>query len=315
MFQAEIKSRIGEDICILIRLDNHSVNYICDCGDASDLGVKDCQNTEVIFISHTHIDHFVNFDTILRHQLGIGKRVKICGPLGLSDQVGSRLQSYTWNLIEANAIVYEVREIVSKDEILVSEYAPPKWEKKDLGKLAEPFIYSNDRFEVAFEQLDHKIPSVAYFFKERDRVKIDLSKSNHRGGKWVRRLKEAYENGQEEIKLEIEGVEYCSSELYDLLEIKQGDSLGVIMDHAASKENHEKIRRLFSGCRQVFIECFYKDSDKEYAKLNYHSYATASGRIMKEIGVKTAIPVHFSRKYDQTEIEELLAAFKQALTE
>ena len=68
MILPELKSKIGEDISILVRLDNHTPSYICECGDASELTLKECQNTEGIFISHTHIDHFINFDQILRHQ-------------------------------------------------------------------------------------------------------------------------------------------------------------------------------------------------------------------------------------------------------
>lgn len=61
MFNAEVKSKIEEDICILVNLDNHPWNYLCECGNASDLTVKEVQNSNAIFISHTHIDHFVNF--------------------------------------------------------------------------------------------------------------------------------------------------------------------------------------------------------------------------------------------------------------
>lgn len=72
MFQAEIKSKEDEDICILVRPDNHPWNYLCDCGDASGLTVKECQDTRAIFISHTHFDHFCNFDWILQLLRGSG---------------------------------------------------------------------------------------------------------------------------------------------------------------------------------------------------------------------------------------------------
>ena len=93
MFIPEVKSQKDEDICILIRVENHSYNYICECGEAKSLTVKECQNTKAIFISHTHIDHFVNFDTILRHQIGGKQRVIICGPRDITKQVQSRIQS------------------------------------------------------------------------------------------------------------------------------------------------------------------------------------------------------------------------------
>jgi ribonuclease Z len=65
MFHSEIKSQFNEDISILVQLDNHPCNYICECGDASNWTVKEVQNAHAVFISHTHIDHFVNFDRLI----------------------------------------------------------------------------------------------------------------------------------------------------------------------------------------------------------------------------------------------------------
>jgi len=312
MFIPEVKSKIDEDISILLKLDNHSPFYICECGDASHLTVKDCQNTVAIFISHTHIDHFVNFDTILRHQIGIGKKVVICGPEGIMDRVQSKVNAYTWNLIEAGEIVYEIREIISETEIRVYEIEPPKWKICKTGKIHENTVFKNDRFQVNFTILDHKIPSIAYLFREVDTVKIDLTGSDKKGGVWVRELKMAFEQNQPDTQLVIEGVNYAAEDLYYLLTVKQGNSLGIIMDHAPNEDNHAKIKTLFSGCDKVFIESFYKSEDKEFALANYHSYAHASGRIMRECSVKEAIPVHFSRKYDAEDVEILIGEFEQA---
>ena len=159
--------------------------------------------------------------------------------------------------------------------------------------------------------LDHKIPSISYLFKEVDNVKIDLSKSEYKGGPWVRELKLAYENEELNKEVIIDGKPYKAKELFHLLSIKKGDSLGIIMDHASNESNHEKIRKLFTGCNKVYIESFYNESDKESAKLNYHSYSRESGRIMRECKVKEAIPVHFSRKYREDEIEILIREFEE----
>ena len=66
MLKTEIKSKYNEDISILVKLENHSWNYLCECGNASEISVKEIQNTQAIFISHTHIDHFINFDTVIK---------------------------------------------------------------------------------------------------------------------------------------------------------------------------------------------------------------------------------------------------------
>ena len=309
MFLPEVKSKVNEDISILIKLDNYSFNLICECGDASGLTVKECQNTEAIFISHTHIDHFINFDFILRHQIGIGRRIIICGPEGITQQVQSKIKGYQWNLIEENSITYEIREIKKDGHIEIAEINPPHWEIKTLENKHPDTLYKNERFRVDFVILDHKTDSIAYLFQEEDTVKIDLSKSEFKGGIWVRELKTAYEQGNETALIKIENKDYQAAELFYMLETKNGDTLGVIMDHAANVANHKKIQSIFQDCNQAFIECFYKAEDKEFAKLNFHSYSEESAKIMKACKVKTATPVHFSRKYKEEEVKVLLEEF------
>lgn len=309
MFLPEVKSKVNEDISILIKLDNYSFNLICECGDASGLTVKECQNTEAIFISHTHIDHFINFDFILRHQIGIGRRIIICGPEGITQQVQSKIKGYQWNLIEENSITYEIREIKKDGHIEIAEINPPHWEIKTLENKNPDTLYKNERFSVDFVILDHKTDSIAYLFQEEDTVKIDLSKSEFKGGIWVRELKTAYEQGNETALIKIENKDYQAAELFYMLETKKGDSLGVIMDHAANEANHKKIQSIFQDCNQAFIECFYKAEDKEFAKLNFHSYSEESAKIMKICNIKKATPVHFSRKYKEEEVKVLMEEF------
>ncbi len=310
MFLPQIKSLPNEDISILFTLDNHSDLYLCECGEASGLSVKDCQNTRAIFISHTHIDHFIGFDKVLRHQLGIGKRVVICGPKGIAEQVQAKIKGYCWNLIEADSITYEIREIVTPSQIETYEIQPPFWELKKLGNSTK--AYENERFSVDFAILNHKTDSVAYHFKERDSVNINLAHSNFRGGKWINELKQAFEEGDEQRQIEIQTDFHAAKSLFHLLEVKIGDSLGVIMDFAVSEENHAKIKQVFSNSNQVFIESFYKLEDKEKATKNAHSYSSASGKIMRECGVRNAIPVHFSRKYSAEDIQILVGEFEEA---
>lgn len=315
MIHATIKNRPKEDISILLQFDNHSWNYLCECGTASDLTMKECQNIKAIFISHTHIDHFVNFDTILRYQIGTQNEVVICGPENIAQHVQAKILAYTWNLIEKEAISYEVREILSANQIKRYRLQPPQWELEYLDDITTPSLFSNALFEVDFTILDHGIPSIAYLFKEKDKVNIDLSKSNFKGGAWIRELKTAFINQSVSQIFEIEGKKYLASELFPLLQKTRGYRLGVIMDHAASPENHQKIKTLFQNCDKVFIEAFYKATDKDLAMQNKHSYSSKSAEIMRLAKVKTAIPVHFSRRYEEEDLAILLKEFEEARME
>lgn len=315
MFRPEVKSKIGEDIAILVKLDNHPWNYLCECGDASALTVKEYQNCNAVFISHTHMDHFANFDAVLRHQIGMQRKVTICGPEKIARQVQSRIRSYNWNLVEADAICYEVREVLSTGETLVFELAPPLWALQPQKSIAGNTIFEHKDFKVTAVLLDHKTPVLAYKFEEPDRIKIDLSSSGFQGGKWVKDLKLAFEQQDKTAQITIDGKDYVAATLFHLLHVQKGDSVGIIMDHAANEENHAKIRQHFEGCRIVFMESFYKAEDKALADLNYHSYSTMSAKVMRAANVQMPVPVHFSRKYSEQEVQELIAEFELALKE
>jgi len=170
-------------------------------------------------------------------------------------------------------------------------------------------LYSNKDFEVQFEILDHKTPSIAYLFVSNDSIQIDISKSTHRGGPWVKQLKTAFEQGDEELIIHIDNIAYKAAELFHLLSIKKGHRLGVIMDHGAIPANHDKIKRTFTDADQVYIESFFKNEDQDSATMHFHSYAAASAEIVKACAVKNADPVHFSRKYGAEDIAILKKEF------
>lgn len=310
MLQAEIKSLFKEDISILIKVPNSSKHYLCDCGEASLLTVKEVQSISAVFISHTHIDHFSNFDGIFRHQIGSGEKVIICGPENIHQQIEARLKSYTWNLIDENAIEYEIREIVSEEEIKVYKIRPPHWNPESVK--TQDFLFEDEYVNVDFAILDHKTHSIAYLFKEKDSVSFNENGSGFKKGKWISELKAAFEKNEGGKQIEIEGTVYKAADLFHLLTRNEGYRLGVIMDHAAEEDNYEKIKTVFQGADLVYIETFYKDEDWEFAKLNHHSFASASGKIMNDCKVKQAIPVHFSRRYTEDDRLEIEMAFYKA---
>ena len=310
MLQAEIKSLLKEDISILIKVANSGKHYLCDCGEASLLTVKEIQTVSAVFISHTHIDHFANFDGIFRHQIGSGEKVVICGPNNIHHQVEARLKSYTWNLIDEKAIEYEIREIVSKEEINVYTIRPPHW-NLELVK-TQNFLFEDEYVNVDFAILDHKTDSIAYLFKEKDTVTFHENASDFKKGKWISELKTAFENNDSEKEIEIENTSYKASELFHLLSRNEGYKLGVIMDHAVDEINYQKIKSVFINADLVYIETFYKDTDQEFAKINYHSFASASGKIMNDCKVKQAVPIHFSRRYTEDDQQEIETAFYKA---
>jgi ribonuclease Z len=81
-----------------------------DLGHNDALGATRLLRANDIFISHTHMDHFIGFDAVLRVALGRGKTLGLFGPPGLIDNVEGKLRGYTWNLVDGYPLTIEVHE-------------------------------------------------------------------------------------------------------------------------------------------------------------------------------------------------------------
>jgi len=55
---------------------------IFDLGDINRLTPKDILKISHVFVSHTHMDHFIGFDRLLRLSLGREKNLALYGPPG-----------------------------------------------------------------------------------------------------------------------------------------------------------------------------------------------------------------------------------------
>ena len=105
--------------------------FMLDLGDITPLRPRKLLRLEHIFVSHTHIDHFVGFDRLLRVLVGRDTKINLYGPAGFIDQVGHKLQAYCWNLANRylSDLIFVVTEIDSshrtKDRTLSPEERVP----------------------------------------------------------------------------------------------------------------------------------------------------------------------------------------------
>ena len=84
-----------------------------DLGDIRSLMPRQLLRISHVFVSHTHMDHFADFDWLLRVCLGREMTLRLFGPEGFIERVASKLGAYTWNLVrnyEANLRI-EVAEL------------------------------------------------------------------------------------------------------------------------------------------------------------------------------------------------------------
>ncbi|MCO4781565.1 MAG: hypothetical protein KC646_04520 [Candidatus Cloacimonetes bacterium] len=287
---------------------NHGYTYMFDCGMASLLNISDITKLRAVFVTHTHIDHFINFDTIIRHRAGGRVPLTITGPLGIAQNVHSKLLGYTWNLIGKSSNCFEIREIVDENTFHIYKIYPPTWKLKPPIVVRSKTLLEQDGIYVQYRVLDHKIPSIAYKLSESN--KINIGEFPYKPGPWVARLKEMYLNN-EEGDIEVDNQILQASDLFTLLHTTPGFQVGWAMDHLGTEYNHQLLEDLFRNIDILYIESFFREVDKEYALKHHHSTSFRSGGLARRAGVKKLKLVHHSRRY-LSEIHDLLEEGKAA---
>ena len=311
MIKTENKSRMNEDICLLATPDNHSWNYLFDCGVASRLRVSEIMRVRAVFVTHTHVDHFVNFDSIIRNRAGSKDPITITGPKGIARNVQGKLNAYTWNLIGKGGFGFEVREILDDDSFKLFRLCPPRWKIEFSSREQSVPLFHQDKISVKHCVLDHKIPSIAYLMQEENA--LNITSLPFKPGPWIQQLKEAFRNGEPSRGIDVFGQRMIAEDLFYTLHESQGYRLGYAMDHLGGGSNHEKLKIFFQGIEELYIESFFRHVDWNYAKKHKHCTSYLSGKLAREAGVQKLNLVHHSRRYHEEIpdlLEEGMAAFE-----
>jgi ribonuclease Z len=152
-----------------------------------------------VFISHTHVDRFVGFDTLLRVVLGRKPALSLLGGPGFVAQVEHKLRAYTWNVVHryAVALALHVREFgadgcgrqarfSSRDGFRCVPGPPFAWTGDVLHD--EALLRVRGRF------VDHEMPCLAFALEEKPRPRVAKDRLAALGlttGPWLRELKRA----------------------------------------------------------------------------------------------------------------------------
>jgi ribonuclease Z len=174
-----------------------------DLGQIGALPPRKILRISHVFVSHTHIDHFIGFDHLVRICLGREKRVNLFGPPGFVEQVGHRLAAYTWNLVENYETDFTVvaTEIAPDCSALTAEFhCLRRFVRENVRshRSSDGAILSEPTFRVRGCFLDHRTPSLAFALEENRHVNIMKNKVDELGvptGPWLTELKQAVWRG------------------------------------------------------------------------------------------------------------------------
>ena len=303
---------------------------IFDLGDIYSLSAKDLLKISHVFISHTHMDHFVGFDRLLRVFLGREKKLYMYGPRGFLKNVEGKLAGYSWNLVQNfdNPFSLYITEVHAK-QLITRQYQCKNRFTATKNTIKQPFngiLFKEPALTFSSVVLNHKIPCLGFTIKERFHVNIIKERLIDLGleiGPWLREFKQALFNHQDpdsnfEVKLGRENIRKKSFILGDLTNriaiITPGQKITYITDILYCKPNIEKAVEFAKDADHLFIEAAFLEKDKDIAKKKFHLTARNAGMIAGMARVKQFTLFHFSPRYSGQEDllqEEALAAYKR----
>ncbi len=306
-----------------------------DLGHNDSLGPTRLLRGSEIFISHTHMDHFIGFDTVLRVALGRGKTLKLFGPPGLIDNVHGKLRGYTWNLVDGYPLTIKVCEFHESEiqhvRFLAGDgFQPSQREHIPVPQEESPIftVLEDPMLTVNAVALNHRIPSFAYSLEEQFHINVNkqkLHKAGLRVGTWLKDVKQHIWQGKpDDFRITVarydehrrEDREFVLSEIKErFLTITRGQKIVYVVDARYDEENETKIVALASEADTFYCEAPYLDCDAEKARDRYHLTARQAGLMARKAHVRDLVVFHFSPRYTgQGEAlqKEALEAFQGA---
>ena len=298
-----------------------------DLGNLTALPHRKILRISHVFVSHTHMDHFIGFDHLLRVMVGREKSVSLFGPPGFIAQTAHKLAAYTWNLVENYQadLVITVTEVHTNDSARRAVFRCRSGfthGEPEVMNLDEGLLLDEGNLRVRCAILDHKIPCLAFALEEQRHVNVWKSRLDEKGlstGPWLHALKQAALNDEpDDTPISIPGTDderqTSLGELKnDILRIVPGQKIGYAVDCRYNEDNARRIVALMQGADQLFIEAPFLDRDAAHAAARYHLTARQAGELARRAGVTHCIPFHYSPRYageEQSLLEEALTAFR-----
>lgn len=304
------------DPCVYVDFLFDRRALLFDLGTLTALPTRKVLRISHIFISHTHIDHFIGLDHLVRLCLGRQKQIHLFGPAGFVDQVWHRLASYTWNLVYNYDTDFTIvaTEILPDGSGLSSEFHCLhgfKPENTVARRFTGGIIHHEEGLCVKTTLLDHKIPSLAYSLEEKLHVNILKNHLEELGlevGPWLNELKTAIQEGKPDNtpiracrakgESAATGPVFTLGELRErIVKIEPGQKVCYVTDAAFTQKNAERIVDLARGADYLFIEATFLDDDSDRAATRHHLTASQAGELARRAEVARVIPFHFSPRY------------------
>lgn len=290
-----------------------------DLGRNDGLPAAELLKVSHVFVSHTHMDHFIGFDRMLRLFLNRDKRLYLYGPEGIADCVAGKLKGYVWNLTDSYPFVIDVTEVTQDGatravfrastgfEREVDDVLPAQAVSADpTDPAGTPVLVDEGHFRVRAAITNHRIPCLAFAIDEPTHLNIDadaLAREGFAPGRWLKELKDALRRNLPDetiVRAELPGrvqTETSLGQLRSLVRITEGQKLGYIVDTRFLPENLAVLLPVMHKSDVLYCESPFLDVDRDQAAMRYHLTAAEAGTIGRMARARRLKVFHYSPRY------------------
>jgi ribonuclease Z len=247
-----------------VLLQYKTENLLFDCGEAIQrqmriTGIKPAKVTR-LFISHWHGDHVFGIPGLMS-SMGAdqyAKKLQIYGPKGTKKYLDHMFKSFA----AKDIIPYEAHEVSSG------------------------IICETDDFVVISEPLKHSVPCIGFQFREKDTLRINMSKAKKYG------LKEGPVVGKllQGKNVVVDGVKLNAKDVTYLVEGKRVSYVTDTMDCTGA-------RKLAQDVDLLIMEGTLLDNLKKNALKSKHLTVKQTALIASEENAKKLVITHISQRY------------------
>ena len=294
------------------------VEFLCekrgllfDLGDLSSITNGELLKISHVFISHTHIDHFIGFDHFLRVVFGRGKTIHLYGPEKFIANVTGKLAGFTWNLVDrySESVTLEVTEVHESHLVKAKFKAIDRFKKSDEKEIPfeDGILVDEDKFVVRTAILEHRIPCLGFSLEEKNHVNIckdRLAKMCYRSGPWLNELKKyVCEGKSDEYLLEVLSMAKGSQKKTlghlkeELVLISPGQKISYVVDTVYNDANKNRVIDLTRGSDILFCESPFLAEEEARGQERCHLTSRQAGIIAREAEVKKLNVFHFSGRH------------------
>ncbi len=304
-FQFRLVNDPFGDPALFVRPAREKHGFLFDLGDISGLTSAERNIVTDVFVTHTHVDHFIGFDMLLRSLLRRQGPIRLYGPPPLTRCVYGKLRGYAWNLIEEYPAEIDVFEFNGRTLRRSCFRAQNRFRhEKYPATQSDGLLLEDCTVRISAIRLWHGIPCLAYSLQEPCAINIDkdmLIKEGFRVGQWLNELKRLFRDKSLRPRtVQVQGRTIPISKLTGILRISRGLKITYATDIAMTAENARRLIGFSRDSDLLFCEAYFLEKDRKLALGRQHLTARACGEIARRAGVRKLVPFHFSPKYRET---------------